>query len=224
MDTLRPAPVPPPAPAVLPDGPAGLAGDALSAGHPLHRRVEVVVDRTPVGVRPVLPGDAAAIDRFVRDLSLRSRELRYHAPVHALTSRQLAGVVDVDHRRRETLVATVRRRGRDRLVGLGQYVAVGGGRVEVALAVADRWQRRGVGRVLVAQLLRAAQEAGFREAAADVLAENRAALRIVAATRPPARLEHHGTTVTATVPLGDPPCRPADRVTVPATASARGAA
>lgn len=126
-------------------------------------------------VRPVLPSDAAAVQTLIAHLSPHSRYRRFHGPIQRLSSRQLAGFVDVDHHERETLLAATA----DRVVGIGQYIGISPQTVEVAVVVADVHQRRGVGGVLAGQLQAAAREAGFRMAQAVVLAENRAGLRFV---------------------------------------------
>lgn len=198
-----------PAPAAgglrLTPGPAPLtSGAELFHGHPVERRMTIDVDGTAIDVRPVVPGDLAAIDRFITRLSPRSRFLRFHAPVRRLTSEQLAGIVDVDHRSRETIVALEGRR----VVALGQYLGVGAGTAELAIVVADDRQRRGLGALVVGQLAAAARASGLRALTASVLAENRAALRLFERWPGSVRVERHGTVLEVLLSLdhaGDPP-------------------
>ncbi|MGH3442321.1 MAG: GNAT family N-acetyltransferase [Nitriliruptorales bacterium] len=173
---------------VLPEGGQALVADERLFSTPTWpmRTVEIRGDGSRAVVRPVLPADAAAIADLVRGLSDRSAYLRFHSPIHALSAAQLAGVLDVDHRERETLVAVVPgRRGRlrgdgpPRLVGFGQYVATGPTEVEVALLVADEWQGRRLGRGLAEALVAAAASEGYATFRASILAENRAALGLM---------------------------------------------
>lgn len=173
--------LPPPAPL--------RSGPDLFSGHPVGRRLTVEVDRGDVLLRPVVPSDLDAIDAFVRDLSPRARFLRFHAAVRRLTLDQLAGLVDVDHRERETMVAVAD----GRVVALGQYVAVAAGTAELAVAVADAWRRRGLGALLVGQLAGAARAAGLAAFTASVLAENRPALAMFERWPGSVRVERHGT-------------------------------
>lgn len=175
MVRLAPLSVP-----VLPDGGQPLVADAgLFEAHRGDRSAETCVGGVDVLVRPVLPTDVGAIADLVAGLSERSAYHRFHTPLRALSSAQLAGLVDIDHRERETLLALVpRRKGRLRLVGIGQYVATGPTTVEAALLVADDWQRRGIGRALAERVIAAARDAGYDAAQASVLAENRAALAL----------------------------------------------
>lgn len=169
-------------PVVLPDGGQPLdADERLFASHPWPARTgEIRLDGLSLVVRPVLPTDVAAISDLVAGLSERSAYFRFHSPVHLLSAAQLAGLVDIDHLERETLVALVPgRKAMLRLVGIGQYVATGPREVEMALVVADAWQRRGIGRALAERLLPAASDAGYDTVRASVLAENRAALALM---------------------------------------------
>ncbi len=51
-------------------------------------------------------------------------------------------------------------------------------RAELALAVVDAWQRRGVGRALLAALAARARRAGVRRFTATLLRDNRGALAL----------------------------------------------
>jgi len=97
------------------------------------------------------------------------------------------------------MLALLLHRGRDRevllavrdgeVVGHGMYTAVPGleGVAELAVVVADAWQRRGLGQRLASALLAAASERGFREVGFTVLTENRPAVRLVMRVWPHAR-------------------------------------
>lgn len=161
--------------------------------------------RLAVTLRPVVPTDAPEIETFVRGLSDRSAHHRFHGPRRGLSARELARIVDVDHRLRETLVATDP--GGRHVLALGQYVAVDdadtdpGPVAEVALVVADAWQGRGLGRLLAQRLLAAARDADFAAVTATVLADNRPALALADRLQP--RKVPHGSTVEVRVDLDE---------------------
>jgi GNAT superfamily N-acetyltransferase len=122
-----------------------------------------------VALRPIAPEDAAALVEFHRLLSDRTVFLRYFYPHRVL------GVDEVDH--------LTRLDGRDRLALVvehaGQLVAVGRydrtpGRpeAEVAFVVADAFQHRGLGTLLLRRLARAARLVGITTFSAEVLTEN----------------------------------------------------
>lgn len=189
-------------PVVLPEGGVPLAASPhLFAGHPLHRRAEVAVDGARITVRPVVPTDAFAVDLFVRGLSRITSYRRFHAPVARLSAEQLAGIVDVDHHERETLLATVRGPRREEIVAIAQWVAIGQATADMAIVVGDRWQRRGVGRVLAHHLGVAAAEAGIAEFDATVLADNPAPQRLAHGLSRSVDAARHGTTIDLRIPL-----------------------
>ena len=128
-----------------------------------------LADGVVVTLRPITPADGAALVEFHRLLSDRTVFLRYFYPHRAL------GADEVDH--------LTRLDGRDRLALVvecaGQLVAVGRydrspGRTdaEVAFVVADAFQHRGLGRVLLQRLAQAARVVGLTTFTAEVLTEN----------------------------------------------------
>jgi GNAT superfamily N-acetyltransferase len=193
---------------MCPEGGQGLvAAGGLFRGHPLHRRAEVEVGRLRVRIRPVLPTDADAVAAFFARLSLETAYRRFHAPLRRLSAAQLTGMVDVDHPDRETLVAFVEEAaGVWVLVAVAQYVRLDDTSADMAIAVGDRWQRRGIGRVLTAHLGRAAGEAGIAAFAATVLAGNPAPQRLARSVSDEVSVQRDGAEVELRIPLA--PVRP----------------
>lgn len=193
---------PPAGPLLCPEGGQPLTSSpGLFRGHPTHRRAEVAVAGATLEIRPVLPGDALAIDRFVRSLSTITAYRRFHAPVPKLSAAQLAGIVDVDHHDRETLVALVRGATGTEITALAQYVRVSEDLADMAIVVADRWQRRGIGRVLAHHLGAAAAESGIVQFDATVLADNPAPQRLARGLSTTVDAARHGTTIDLHIPL-----------------------
>ena len=137
-----------------------------------------------IAIRPLERRDRAVLRFGFEQLSPQSRYGRYHGFKPALTEPDLARLLRVDHWHHEALVGWSAAPRRP--VGVARYVrAEQFDAAEVAIEVADAWQRRGVGRILVAELARRAHAAGIRRFRAVVLPENRAALALVRATRLP---------------------------------------
>jgi RimJ/RimL family protein N-acetyltransferase len=129
--------------------------------------------------RPLQPTDRDAyLEGFAR-LSADSRYLRFAGPKPRLSAADLAYLLDVDHHRHEALVAFECRSGRG--VAVARYVRLPGdpSAADVAVTVIDDWQGRGVGRHLLALLMRRAAEDGITRLHADTLRENRRALRLL---------------------------------------------
>jgi RimJ/RimL family protein N-acetyltransferase len=190
-------------PIMCPEGGSVLTSSpALMTGHPLHRRVDVAAAGTALTVRPVLPGDAAAVADLVRGLAPQTAYRRFHAPVSRLTSEQLAGIVDVDHHDRETLVAEVAHRRGPALIAIAQYIRIEPAVADMAIVVADAWQRRGVGRIMAARLAEAAEEEGIERFDATVLADNTAPQRLARGLSATMDTARHGTTIDMHIALG----------------------
>jgi GNAT superfamily N-acetyltransferase len=136
-------------------------------------------------VRPIRAGDAPAVQAFFRGLSAYTRYLRFFITLPELTPALLAHIVDVDYRRRMTLAAFARADDDRRLIGIAQYVVAAEAQpfqADAALVLDDRWQGRGLGRLLLLLLADAAGDTGVVEFGADVLAENRAMLSLARAS------------------------------------------
>lgn len=128
-----------------------------------------------IRVRPVRPADAEEVQEFVRRLSDTSRRLRFFAPIRELTPTMLAYLTRSAGRRGPVLVAEGHEGQSSCIVALAEY-AVGDddGTCELALAVADAWQRLGLGHALMGMLIQAARDARYVRAVADVLHGNEA--------------------------------------------------
>jgi len=134
-----------------------------------------LADGTRLRVRPIDPADRAPLaDAFAR-LSDQSRHHRFLGPKPRLSERELDYLTDVDHVTHEALVAIDETTGH--IVGVGRYATGhGGGAVaDLALAVADAWQRRGIGHALAARLVERARENGISALTGSTLLGNTAA-------------------------------------------------
>ncbi|MFE2751450.1 GNAT family N-acetyltransferase [Actinosynnema sp. NPDC059335] len=125
-----------------------------------------------------------AVDAVFHGLSARSRYLRFHAPVPRLTAEMRRRLTDLDGRRKVAVVAECRRAP----IGIARLIATGDDTAEIALAVVDPWQRRGVGTRLITELGRLATDLRYTELHGDVLGENEPMLRLVGRVFPGARL------------------------------------
>ena len=127
---------------------------------------------TTITIRPIEPDDKRLLLEAFERLSQRSRERRFLTPATELSAEDLRYLTEVDHRRHEALVAIDPES--DRIVGVARYVKVPGEReaAEVAVAVADDWQRRGVATALLMALSRRARENGVVRYRAYVSSDN----------------------------------------------------
>lgn len=126
-----------------------------------------------ITVRPLRSGEAAVVQAVFDRLGPTSRLLRFGGAKTVLTPGDLERLsrVDGDHL---VLVAVVDREP----IGIGRLVR-DGDEAEVAIAVGDAWQHRGVGTVLADRLAADARAAGIRTLRATMHAENRASLALM---------------------------------------------
>lgn len=127
-------------------------------------------DGSSLAIRSIEPTDADALVAFHSGLSLESTRLRFFSPHPTLTDREIERFTNVDHDRREALVAL----DGDQIVAVARYDRMpDAGTAEVAFVVAEDWRRRGVATRLLHRLAELATERGMTRLVADTLCENR---------------------------------------------------
>ena len=142
---------------------------------PIDSRELVLHNGRIVRVRPLVWSDRAIYERAVMDLSPRSRYLRFFAPMPRLSERLLDQMTHTDGHRHVAHVALTPDEAT--AVGVVRYIRdshdpeTG----EVAIAVADDWQRGGLGSQLMRQTVEHARLAGLESLAATTMSENRVA-------------------------------------------------
>ncbi|MDH4094647.1 MAG: GNAT family N-acetyltransferase [Betaproteobacteria bacterium] len=127
-----------------------------------------------VVIRPLQAQDGPALRAFVEGLSPASRYDRFQYVVKEVSPALLRLLVEGDPRTHVALAAFEA----GTLVGEARYVREGEG-AEFAIAVADGWRRRGVGKRLFHALLEHARRDGLKRLDGEVLAWNQAMLGFV---------------------------------------------
>jgi acetate---CoA ligase (ADP-forming) len=132
-------------------------------------------------VRAIRPDDKARLADHFAQLGAESVRHRFFGMKRELTAKELAYYTEVDFTSHVGLVATHHEGGDERILGVGRYCAKDA-RAEVAFAVTDRHQGRGIGSVLLEHLIRIARARGIEELEADVMDDNRAMLDVFQAS------------------------------------------
>jgi GNAT superfamily N-acetyltransferase len=129
-------------------------------------------------VRELTHSDRAAVAFALRHLGERSRYQRYLVGYGPPLRREVARLLTVDHWHHEVLIAC---HTHPRIpIGVAEYVrSERFDTAELAIAIADDWQRHGVGRALVRELRLRALAAGIRRFTAIALFENHGAAALV---------------------------------------------
>ena len=116
-------------------------------------------DGTRVLLRAARPSDAGALKQGFADLSKHSRLMRFLSPSPALREAALARFVSPDHTRHIALGALVLDGGSDPIpaaIAHAFRAKADSPKAELALTVADAFQGKGLGTLLLGRLLRAA--------------------------------------------------------------------
>lgn len=131
-------------------------------------------------LRPLSRDDGPGEQRFFNGLSLNSRHQRFHIGLRELSPTLLALLTNVDTAWHRAWVVEAETPEGPTLLADARYVRdpAQPGRAEFALAVADAWQGRGLGRRLIAHLIDNARQQGVVELFGEVLAENRRMLAL----------------------------------------------
>ena len=125
------------------------------------------------------PDDASLLQAFVRRLSARSRRFRFFVALAELSTAKLDRFVNVDPARDLALVALSGRQEGTAIVAEARYaLAQEDDNAEFAIAVADDFQGRGLGRHLVKRLLATAWRRGVRRLFGEIKSDNRAMLAL----------------------------------------------
>ena len=141
--------------------------------------VDVILrDGSTLRLRAPVPEDGPAIIRFFSELSDRSFYLRFHGHP-TIDERLVEPVVDPEWIDRGALIGSVVEGGEDRIVALANYVRLRDPlAAEVAFAVADAYQGRGIGTRLVEQLASRAAGRGIERFIGEVMADNSAMINV----------------------------------------------
>jgi ribosomal protein S18 acetylase RimI-like enzyme len=126
-------------------------------------------------VRPLRRGDADTVVALFARLGEQSRRRRFHGSKPRLDERELRVLTAVDARH-HALVAHVD--GDSRPAGIARLVRDGNS-AEIAIAVADEHQHRGIGSALTCELIADARAAGVTEITALVSSDNPAAVAVL---------------------------------------------
>ena len=131
--------------------------------------------------------DGTQLRRFFYRLSPETIYRRFHSPLARPEQAQPQRLLDIDHHDREAVVAVID----GEIVGVARYSRPSGAETaEVAVVVADGWQRHGVATRMLGALTELAGSAGIRQFTLSMQADNRGALRLLRRIHPDAQLAH----------------------------------
>ncbi len=155
-------------------------------------------DGASIFVRPIRPADAFDLVDFHEHLSDRSVLHRYFYLHPHLSVDEVHHLAIVDYVDRLALVAF----DEGKLVGVGRYDRFHGtGEAEIAFVVADAYQRRGIGTVLLHRLAEAARAQGIHTFVAQTMADNKDMIDVFQHSGFPSRSSSEWDTVSISISI-----------------------
>jgi acetyltransferase len=132
----------------------------------------VLPDGRNVRVRPIRPDDVDELQEAFALLSESARYQRFLTGTNSLNDRVAHYLVDIDHTDHEALVALAD--GSPNIVGVARFIRSrpSPAEAELAITVADQWQRARLGTALLQLLSDRARAEGIRWFTAEMLADN----------------------------------------------------
>ena len=154
-----------------------------------------------VRVRPLRADDGPALAAAFERLSARSRYRRFHTALPRLTQKMITYLTEIDHHNHEALVAFAPGPGKI-VVGVARFIRdpARPDNAEVAVVVADSWQQRGLGMLLLHRLAQRAREERIDSLTGYILTENYPTISLLRALGP-RQMEYEGSTATARMNL-----------------------
>ena len=144
----------------------------------MHTRVLKPKHGPTLLVRPLRHGDVRTVVAVFERLGEQSRRARFNGPKPCLTRTELRQLAAADHSP-HALVAYVE--DDPQPVAIARLVRKGDS-AEIAFAVVDEYQHRGIGSTLAAELIADARASGIREITALASSDNPAAVALLRRT------------------------------------------
>jgi len=142
-------------------------------------RRAVTPDNEEIFIRPIRPEDAGPMISFFSQLSRQTVYYRFFSPLKQMSTQMLTRFTQIDYDREVALVALAPGSPEGRIIGMARIIFLADGDSgEFAIVLADSWQGKGVGAVLLKRCLAFAWKYGLKRVYGLVLSENRQMLHL----------------------------------------------
>jgi GNAT superfamily N-acetyltransferase len=140
---------------------------------------ETLRDGGLIHIRALAPDDRERLAEHFHSLSEESVYYRFFGLKHGLSAQELTQLTDLDFVNHVGLVATLYQDGHEHFLGVARYIRGSHSKTaEVAFAVTDAHQGRGIATLLLNHLGRIARAAGIESFEAVVLSDNSKMLEV----------------------------------------------
>ena len=153
--------------------PRNLVAAELSAESP--HWTETLLDGTQVAIRPIARGDSVLEREFIARLSPQTRRLRFLGSMSEPGDDLIRRLTDIDYEHDVAFIALITQEGAQREIGVCRFSMSDDRRsCEFAVTVADEWQKKGLGSILMRHLIDVARARGVRKMISIDAADNSA--------------------------------------------------
>lgn len=164
-------------------------------------------DGTEVVIRPIRPDDATELQEAFQRLSMESIYLRFLSVKKVLTDEEARKLSTVDYTACMAFVAICKENRREIVVGVSRYALLDESKPEIAesaVVVADEYQHRGIGRLLLWRLVLYARAKDFHYLRGNMQIGNNRMLELVKRSGLPHRTRFVDGIWEVTIDIGQP--------------------
>lgn len=155
-------------------------------------------------IRPIKATDETLLHDMFYRFSRETIYQRFFAVKKSLPRRSLQEFCMIDYATDMTLVASIQGHDIETIVGMAlYYLNPNSGYAEAACVVADQFQGRGIGTMMIRKLTQVARSRNVRGFTADVFANNMRMLRVFEKCGYPISTHANGDTVSLRIPFDD---------------------
>ncbi len=134
---------------------------------------QVDIDGHKVTIRPLSSADIDLERDFIDKLSAQTKHYRFLGGVNHLSDQQLKKLCDIDFDHRMAFIASIDNNGEEQEIGVSRYATDSDGdSCEFAVTVADQWQHKGLGTLLMRKLIAFAGQHQIKRLYSVDLADN----------------------------------------------------
>ena len=136
-------------------------------------------DGVTVHFRAIKPSDEGEMRRLFYRFSDKAVFYRYFTPIKVMPHTKMQEYVNVDYRNCMSVVGIIEEGGIERIISEGRFVLNQDRQfADTAFIVDEKYHGRGIASFLLSMLLNLAREQGIKGFTADVLADNKAMLKV----------------------------------------------
>ena len=150
-------------------------GEATKGIYPIHLEETIVRDGEEITIRPSKPVDERRIQEHYYNLDKKDVQLRFFHDKLSFDRSDIETSSQIDYIKDLTLVAVVGEFGFGKVVGVGEYLLLlESNLAEVAFSISKGYQGKGLGKLFIRKLARAARENGISGLVAYTSPQNKA--------------------------------------------------